>query len=162
MSGKDLIKRLTLGAAAGFAGTLALQGLRTGSQKWLPATMMAMRKDPGEFMVEQAKSALPTATRAQLPALAETAAARFLAVGYGLTAGVLYAALRPGGGSPIVDGIALGLVVWAAGYLGWLPALKLAPPVTEQPIAASAGTALRHALFGVVTVAAYRRLRSRV
>ncbi len=148
--------RLALGAAAGFAGTLALQLLRTASQKAIPATMPPIRTDPGEFMVEKVEqTVLP---RAQVPTLVETAAAKSLAVGYGLTAGVLYAALRPNAGPVPCDGLTLGLATWAAGYLGWLPALGLMPPLREQGVAQTLGPAIRHTIFGVVTVAAYRRL----
>ncbi len=161
MNTAHVLGRIGRGAAAGFAGTLALQALRTASQKAWPTTMPPMGKDPGEFLVEQVKGVLPAKTRAQVPAFVETAAARSLAVGYGLSAGVLYATLRPASGEPAIDGVVLGLAVWAAGYLGWLPALGLAPPITEQRIEAAVGTALRHALFGVVTVAVYRRLLNR-
>ncbi len=81
-----------------------------------------------------------------------------MAGGYGLTAGALYAALRPDAGPILCDGLVLGLATWAAGYPGWLPALGLMPPVREQGAAQAFGPAIRHALFGVVTAAAYRRL----
>jgi hypothetical protein len=139
MNDRGLGKRLTLGAAAGFVGTLALQGLRTASQKWLPQTMPPIRKDPGEFVVEQVEEALPGTARTRVPDLVETAAARSLAVGYGLLAGTVYAALRPTGGNPLVEGTLLGLAVWAAGYLGWLPALEFTPPLSEQSLQQGAG-----------------------
>jgi hypothetical protein len=45
-------------------------------------------------MVEKVGQALAPATSARVPAVAETAAAKSLAVGYGLTAGVVYGALQ--------------------------------------------------------------------
>jgi hypothetical protein len=60
------------------------------------------------------------------------------------------------------DGIALGFATWAAGYAGWLPALGLLPPPSDQRPAEVAGPALRHVLFGILTVDAYRRLRRAV
>ncbi len=132
------------------------------SQKGLPQTMPPIRKEPGEFMVEQVEEALPGTARARVPGLVETAAARSLAVSYGLTAGTVYAALRPAGGNPLIDGTLLGLGVWAAGYLGWLPALELMPPLSEQGLQESVGPVVRHVLFGVVTVAAYRWLHNRM
>src|SRR5215211_7263074 len=95
MSQHDLIKRVALGVAAGTAATFLLQGVRTTEQKLLPETMPPIREDPGEFMVEQAEELLPEEAREQVPATAETVAAKSLALGYGMTAGALYGALRP-------------------------------------------------------------------
>jgi hypothetical protein len=95
MSDKNLIARMARGAAAGLVGTFALQGIRESSQKLLPETTPPIREDPGEFMVEQAEQELPAETREQVTEVAETVAAKSLALGYGMTAGVLYAALRP-------------------------------------------------------------------
>lgn len=161
MNGTSWIERIAEGAAAGFAGTAALQVVRTGSQQRLPETMAPLRQEPGRFMVEKASAALPVETRARLPEAGKKAAGQALGVGYGLTWGALYAALRPRGGSPWVEGAALGAGSWAAGYLGWLPALGLMPSVAEQAPRQVVGPLLRHLLFGIVTVAAYDKLRGR-
>jgi hypothetical protein len=99
----DWRKRIILGAAGGFIGTLAIQALLTASQKWLPNTVPPLRQDPGEFMVKTGEEALPEAMRRRIPQVVETGATRMLAVGYGLTFGSLYTLLRPKGGSPFVD-----------------------------------------------------------
>ncbi len=155
------VERVALGAAAGFAGTLALQVARTASERWLPQTMPPLRQDPGEFMVEQVEARLPAGVREQLPGVLETAAAKSLAVGYGLTAGALYALLRPHGGPVVRDGVVLGVGVWAAGYAGWLTVLGLMPPLREQRAMEVIPPMMRHGLFGIVTVTAYRWLRRR-
>ena len=155
----DTLTRLLQGAAAGFAATVALQGLRTASERWIPASMGPVRGDPGVFMVQQAQDALPPSKADSSPDAAETAAAKGLAVGYGVLPGVLYAALRPEGGNPLVGGAALGVGVWAAGYLGWLPAAGLMPPITEQSAEEAVGPLVRHALYGVAVAAFYSRLR---
>lgn len=155
---ESLINRSALGALSGFAGTLALQGLRTASQRWLPETMAPLREEPGAFVVEQIEEALPEKAGRRVPAAAEAAAANALAVGYGLAFGAFYGLVRPRTGNVWVEGTALGLGVWAAGYLGWIPALELMPPVTKQRPAEVVAPALRHALFGVVTAAVYRWL----
>jgi hypothetical protein len=46
-----------------------------------------------------------------------------------------------------------------AGYLGWMPATGLMPPVTKQEPEQIAGPILSHLLFGMVTVGLYRVLR---
>jgi hypothetical protein len=158
----DCRTRMMLGAAGGFAGTLAIQALLTVSQKWLPSTTPPIRQDPGEFLVERGKKALPAQVHQHLPAVVETAAARLLAVGYGLTFGVLYTLLRPQGGPPLVDGSVLGIANWAVGYGGWLPAFGLMPPVWRQKAPQAIAPIAEHALYGVVTVATYNWLRERV
>lgn len=156
---RDLLEQIALGAAGGFAGTLALQALLGASQKWLPTAAPPLRQHPGEFMVEQAEQALPERVRARIPRIAETAAAQVLGVGYGLAFGALYALVRPRGGSPLLDGALLGATAWAAGYLGWLPALGLMRPVWQQDAPQALAPAAEHVVYGVVTVAAYNGLR---
>jgi hypothetical protein len=160
MPARKLIERLPLGAAAGFAGTLALQGLMAAGKRWFPETMPPIRKDPGEFMVEKVEESLPEAVSARVPPLAETAGARSLAIGYGMTAATIYGALRSGERNVIVEGSLLGLGTWAVGYLGWLPALGLMPPLPRQGLKEAVGPLLQHVVFGVMSVAAYRKLLS--
>jgi hypothetical protein len=152
------LERCARGAAAGLVGTLALQVLRTASENVLPGTMPPIRQDPGEFMVERARSALPASLTSRIPTAVETTAAKALAAGYGVTAGAVYGLLRPRGGDLLVDGLVLGTGTWAAGYLGWLPALGLMPRVLEQDGPEALGPVVRHALFGIAVVAAYRAL----
>lgn len=150
---------LAAGVAAGFAGTLAIQGLRTANQRWLPETMPPLRQEPGEFMVEAMEEALPDTVRDRTPDIIEYGASRLLGLGYGLTFGALYAVARPAGGDPLREGTALGLACWAAGYVGWLPAAGLMPPVWRQHPAQILLPAVQHVLYGVVTVATYNSLR---
>lgn len=161
MRPEGMFDRLVRGAAAGLAGTLVLQVMRTASANALPATMPPIRQDPGEFMVEKAEEALPASVRSRIPALLEAGAAKGLAAGYGITAGAVYGLLRPEGGDILVDGVALGVGTWAAGYLGWLPALGLLPPLREQSVPEAVGPVVRHALFGMAVVAAHRTLAIR-
>lgn len=151
----EFAKRACLGAAGGFLGTLAIQALMTAGKKWFPRTAPPMRQEPGKFMVDQVEGALPDGVRRHIPKTVESAAAQGLGVGYGLAFGALYAALRPRGGNALLDGAALGLGSWAVGYLGWLPAAGLTPPVTEQSTQQVAGPVVEHLAYGVVTAAAY-------
>ena len=161
MKHAGILDRLVRGAAAGFAGTLALQAMRTASEATLPATMPPIRQDPGDFMVEKMEEALPPSVTSRIPAPVEVGAAKGIAAGYGVTAGAVYGVLRPQSGNVLVDGIALGVGTWAAGYLGWLPALGLLPPLEEQNVPETFGPVIRHALFGIAVVAAHRALSSR-
>jgi hypothetical protein len=49
-------------------------------------------------MVEKGEEALPKAVTSRIPPLAETAAAKAVAAGYGVSAGTVYGLLRPTGG----------------------------------------------------------------
>jgi hypothetical protein len=112
-------------------------------------------------MVERAEARLPGAVRERIPGAVETGASRALAVGYGLAFGALYAAARPRGGNPWLEGAALGVACWAVGYPGWLPALGLMPPVWRQRAPQAVAPAVEHVAYGVATVAAYNWLRCR-
>lgn len=154
----DALGRLIRGAAAGLAGSLALQVLRTASAQFAPDSIPPIHPDPGEFMVGKAEALLPPAVTSHIPSLVEAAAAKGVAASYGMTAGAVYGLLRPSAGDTLVHGVTLGLGTWAVGYLGWLPALGLMPPVSQQDATEALGPVVRHALFGIVTVAAYRAL----
>src|SRR5437870_2680301 len=132
MNEETMVERLLKGVAAGFIGTTALMAARMASQKWLPQAAPPLRQDPGLFMVKQVESTLPAETAEQIPDVVESAAGQTLALGYGLTSGAAYAAFRHEGGPPLTDGVLFGLGVWAVGYLGWLPALDIMPPVHKQ------------------------------
>jgi hypothetical protein len=151
--------RAGVGAAAGLVGTVLIQGLMTASQKWAPQSLPPIKQDPGEFMVEKAEQHLPSSVRDKIPEEIETAAAKFLALGYGITFGALYGSARPETKSLIMEGSALGLAAWAAGYLGWLPASELMPPVTEQEPEQIGGPILSHMVLGIATVGLYRCLQ---
>lgn len=158
----DRSRRLTraaLGAAGGLVGTMAIQTLMAASQRWVPEAQPPIREDPGKFLVEKAEKALPRSLQERVPEEAEHVAARALGMGYGMTFGALYGALRPAGGNPSTDGLVLGTACWAAGYLGWLPALGLLPPIWKQTAPQAIGSAVEHLAYGVATVASYDLLR---
>jgi len=159
MNGETTAERAGLGAAAGLAGTVLIQGLLAASQKWAPQSLPPIKQDPGEFMVEKAQRHLPERVREKIPEPLGKAAAKSLAFGYGTAFGALYGTSRPQPKNVLLEGSALGLVTWAAGYLGWLPATQLMPPVSEQEPEQIAGPIFSHILFGIVTVGILRFLR---
>jgi hypothetical protein len=162
MANASLVDRMALGATAGLGATVAMQGMRTASQKLAPSAQAPIREDPGGFMVKQAASKLPDESRQRIPEAATSAASSLLHFGYGATAGVLYGALQHGSPDVWRDGLLLGLGVWAAGYLGWLPGTGLMPPVTEQRPAQVLVPVLQHIFFGVVAVEAFALLERRL
>ena len=113
-----------------------------------------MREHPGKFMVQQAERLLPERTRERIPEEAERQL-NILGLCYGATFGAVYAMLRPRGGPRLVDGAWFGLVTWSAGYLGWLPASGLMPPLWKHEAKQVAKPIAEHAVYGMATVAAY-------
>ena len=156
----DLMERMALGALAGLAGTALLQKVRTQTQELLPGATPEIKPEPGAFMVEQAEELLPGDMAEQVPDSAEHLASKLLAVGYGMTFGALYAAIRPNGGLPLRDGPLLGVIAWSVGYLGWLPAAGLMKPLTQQEPEQALTPIAQHVIFGVATVAPYRVVRA--
>ena len=63
MNDGNMTQRLGLGAAAGLAGSVFIQGLLAASQKWAPQALPPIRQDPGDFMVEKAEELLPERLR---------------------------------------------------------------------------------------------------
>lgn len=151
----EFLKRICLGAAGGFIGTVAIQTIMGAQKKWLPESALPLRQHPGEFLVGQAEEALPAGARRHIPEGAESAVAQGLGVGYGMALGALYAALRRQPVNALLGGAVLGLGCWAAGYLGWMPATGLTPPIWKQSAAQVLGPVADHLAYGVVTAAAY-------
>lgn len=72
--------------------------------------------------------------------------------GYGAAMGVGYAWL--GRRLPLprgMRGAAYGLAVWAWGYVGWLPALKILPPPLQRPTGRNALLIASHLVWGITT-----------
>ena len=80
--------------------------------------------------------------------------------GYGAAAGTAYAATAnrlPSGA--MVSGIAYALTVWAVGYLGWLPAIRILVPATEQPKERNALNIAAHIVWGAGLGVIFERLQ---
>ena len=159
MSTPSLETRLLAGVGAGLAATAGMQGLLAATGKWLPEAMPPIRQDPAEFMLKRAESAVPSKLGERIHQTAEQGAGSLLHLGYGTTAALIYAALRADDPSVLRDGLLLGLGVWAAGYLGWLPRTGLMAPVTQQRPAQVVVPLLQHAAFGVAAAAVFAGLR---
>jgi hypothetical protein len=151
----SLAKEIGIGATAGLAGTLVIQAAKFASEKWFPSTVPPIKEDPGKFMVEKAEAPLPRNVRKKIPEKLENTAAALLSFGYGMTFGTVYAAAHPQRQRAFRDGSAFGFITWAAGYLGWLPALDLMPRVDQQKPRQVLPNLASHLLYGIATVAIF-------
>ena len=154
-TGDKLLRESLAGVAAGLAGTAVMFAVRSFDQRYAADTVAKTTDDPGHFMVTRGERALSI----HLPDQAERGAIMASHLAYGTTFGLLYALLhlgRPGRVEhPLLTGGLLGVAVYAAGYLGWLPAVGLVRPAWRQSFPQVAGELARHAAYGVATAAAY-------
>ncbi|UFS72123.1 hypothetical protein LPW11_08010 [Geomonas sp. RF6] len=153
-------KRLCCAAVAGVAASFLIQMMQTAGQKLAPSQMPPIRQHPGEYMVEKAQALLPEKAAGKLSAGAKERVSQLLGLGYGTTFTILYALMRRRVKRVNVplDGTILGLVTWGAGYLGWLPATGLMPPITKQRAPQVAGAVVSHLVFGIAAVQMNRAL----
>lgn len=158
MEGKNVTMRTIAGTAGGLAGTMAIQRVMSATAARFPGTTPPWRGNPGEFMVERVERVLPEPVQRAIPQSVESGVAKALGLGYGLTCGAPYGVARNKPGNVLIDGTVLGLVTWAAGYLGWLPATGLLPPVTRQKPAQVVTPIWQHIVFGIVAVTVVRAL----
>lgn len=161
-------RRFLSGSMAGLAGSMLMQGVQLAGMKLAPQHMPPVRRHPGEFMVEKFEELLKQAGERgeevvdKIPAAVEQGAAQALGLGYGLSFALLFAASRRKVRNVALEGSALGLATWAAGYLGWLPAAGLMPPIYRQKPVQVIGGIASHIAFGVFTVALYEELRKKL
>lgn len=80
---------------------------------------------------------------------------------YGAVTGALYPLTTRRVTHPLVFGGGYGLAVWAASYLGWVPAFKLLAPATRQPAERRRLMLCAHLVWGGGTVLLGERLAQR-
>lgn len=137
---------LARGAVAGLAATLPMTAAMLLMRRGLPWTERGPLP-PREITEEVADRAGVGGLLGESGRDALTTAAHF---GYGAAAGALYGPLSrslPVPGAAL--GPAYGLAVWAGGYLGWLPALGILPPATEDSPRRSALMIAAHLVWGL-------------
>jgi putative membrane protein len=79
------------------------------------------------------------------------AASLALHAGYGAGTGlVVYALLHRLPLPRLLGGVLAGVGVYLLGYAGWLPLLRLYPPIPREPAARSAETLACHVVWGAV------------
>jgi hypothetical protein len=80
-----------------------------------------------------------------------TLAAHF---GYGAACGAVFGLVAPRNvPAAITAGVMFGMGVWAGSYLGWLPALGVRQPATEDPRARSGLMIAAHMVWGAAAAA---------
>ncbi len=146
-----IIARLFKGAAAGFVATAPMTLAMLVMHKLLPwperyslppaqITTKAARKVTGLWQQPDRSQ------RLWLTLLTHFAFGAGAGAIYGLLAGQKKLTLPP-----LVSGNGFGLIVWASSYLGWLPASKILPHASDQPLRRNVLMIVAHLVWGSVT-----------
>jgi hypothetical protein len=137
------VRGLIAGGAATAVMTAALEAL----YRRLPAGERAPM--PPRQITVHAAEAVGLARRLDEPARFRASLLMHAAYGTG-TGAAVYALLRRAPGPGPVTGMLAGVLVYLLGYAGWLPLLKLYPPISEEAPARSGQTVLAHMVWGAV------------
>jgi len=146
------------GALSGFVATLPMTIVMLLLQRLLPDR--EQHPLPPEQMADQLASASSKVKRTT------TEVRRIVAIplhfGFGAVAGVLFGvSVGRTRVSPVASAIPFALLVWVVSYLGWVPAARILPPATEQPMGRNALMIVAHVVWGAVTGACFRAFTSR-
>jgi hypothetical protein len=152
------VKIVIRGAVAGLAGTTVMSGAMFLANK----TGMAPGGPPPRDITENLERKL--GVRDRLPEPAFEASWAMLHFAYGTVSGVPCALTQKvlDRDQPFLIGTLFGVLLWAVGYCGWLPAFGLYPPPTRLP-KSKVGLELiaTHLIYGTATALADRVLRSK-
>jgi hypothetical protein len=122
--------------------------------------MLALRRQVGEqppdaIVKHVARGVGATPTEREADAMAV-----LVHLGFGASIGAGYA-LLPRVGPPALRGTATALAVYAASYQGWIPALGILPPATQDRPSRPPVIIAAHVLYGTVLGVLEERLRAR-
>jgi hypothetical protein len=142
---KSKYRPLANGALAGFMATVPMTIFLLQQHRRLPAAQQY--KLPPRLIIDRAMRRLGLADyHAESTLRRRALTAHFL---FGALCGALYATLeRHFQRAPVAAGTLYGLLVWAASYLGWVPALNLMPPATLQPRERNLMMIIAHVVWG--------------
>jgi uncharacterized membrane protein YagU involved in acid resistance len=151
------VKSLARGAAAGLVGT----ALMTAAMLPLKKASMSPGTVPPRQITDNLLDKLGLRDYLSPPAFEASWIA--LHFGYGSVSGAAYALAQKasGGKCSFLAGAPFGMVLWAAGYCGWLPLTGLYPPPTRLPKRKVAAELIgTHLVYGMSTALAHRAFRS--
>ena len=160
---KSTLEGVIIGGVSGFIATLPMTLAMKSLHKQLPPDQQYPL--PPRLITENIaqRAGMDQVVEKEEDAKSLTLANHFL---YGAAAGAVYGALTsPQTESPsypqaAMQGTAFGLFLWGASYLGWLPATKTMPPVTEQPVQRSLLMIGVHVVWGAALGVASEALRN--
>jgi hypothetical protein len=140
-----MLNVLLRGAATGFVATIPMSFVMAKMHDNLPR-----ERDMELAPLEVTKGAAEAAgIRKHIPPDLMPSAALAAHFGYGAAGGVLYQLIaRSNPAARILLGTVFGFGVWAAGYLGYLPALGIRRSATEDPAERNVTMVAAHLVWG--------------
>ncbi|MCC7419055.1 MAG: hypothetical protein IT428_02120 [Planctomycetaceae bacterium] len=133
------------GAVAGLAATGFMTAAMVLGRRFLPRNQR-QTLPPQEITQSMLRR---TGLAPALDGQQEMATTAALHLGYGAAAGSLYAGLpQSASQNGIASGMAYGAAVWAASYLGWLPALGLPPAAPRESASRNLLLIASHLVYG--------------
>lgn len=156
-AGKGWISRGSSGAIAGLIATAPMTGFMLAMHQLLPKwqkTALPPEKLTNKVSKKLLKKRLGTPERQEL-----TLRTHFL---YGASAGTFYGLTFSRLPLPaFLNGAVFGLILWAAGYQGWIPAMQMLPPATKQPLKRNFLMIGAHLVYGVVLAQLFEAFKTR-
>ena len=144
-------RALLKGTLAGFVATLPMTIFMLATQRFLPRRQQ-YRLPPEMITTELAHRAHVRHHLNKQQILAATTVSHF---GYGAAMGAAYGPLQKRIPLPaIVQGVIFGVVVWAASYLGLLPALGISASGHREPVRRNLMMIAAHVVWGAAMGAA--------
>jgi hypothetical protein len=134
------------GAVAGFVATAPMTAVMLAIHRRLPIHQR-YSTPPRQIAMEMAEVVGIKTELSEPQRQALTTASHF---GYGSAMGAIYgAALSDSPGSPAAKGLAFGAGVWAASYLGWLPAADSRAAADRQGAHRNTMMIAAHVIWGI-------------
>jgi hypothetical protein len=139
-----VLGRVVSGGAAGVAATAVMTAFLVAAER-----SGVMHSQPPRMIVDRLLPGLDDRTADRVALVAHAA--------YGAGAGALHGLLLPRRARRAPSaGIAFGLVLWAFGYEGWLPAIGVLPPAHRDHRGRAATMVLAHVVYGAALARARR------
>lgn len=154
--GRQDLDRLLAGAAGGLVATLPMTAIMTSLFQKLPASQRYPL--PPREITEEVAARLPSDRHLTDSSLMYSSLAAHFA--YGAATGALYPLIFGRRRHPIFTGGSYGLAVWAASYLGWLPAARILRPATTHPPRRNGLMIVAHWVWGAGTAMVAQALMS--
>lgn len=154
-----------LGSLAGLIATAPMTAVMAAIHRGLPAAQRKRRLPPEQITLALAEKAAVDDNLDRRGEKLLTGVGHF---GYGAVCGAAYGlyadrthSLHGRGPDPLIAGPTFGLVVWAASYLGWLPALDVRRSATKEHAGINTMMIAAHLVWGATTAVAYDGLCKR-
>ena len=147
------------GAVAGLVATAPMTAVMVAIHRQLPTPQRQRRLPPEQITVSLAEKVAVDDSVSRAGEKLLTGVSHF---GYGGVCGAAYGLYAERAKSnPLIAGPAFGLAVWAASYLGWLPALKIRRSATDEHAGINTMMIAAHLVWGASTAIVYQALKER-